>query len=179
MAELRDFLSEEQVKQLEEAGFQVQPKGDYIPKARFDEINTRMKDAETKNAEYVKQLEELNSSKGDAEALKKKIEELSAQASKDQADFETKVAAIKREALINTELIKAGARNTAAIWATTDLSQVVMNGDKLENIEEAIKKSKETDSYLWLTEEKQTFRAGNPVGKEQAPDEMEALTKLL
>jgi len=178
MAELKDFLSEEQVKQLEEAGFQIQPKGDYIPKARFDEVNTRMKDAEAKNADYVKQLEDLNGSKGDAEALKKRIEELSAQASKDQADFETKVAAIKREALINTELIKAGARNTAAIWATADLSQVIMKDDKLENIEEAIKKSKETDSYLWQNEEKQPFKAGAPVGKDVPPDEMEALTKL-
>ena len=74
MAELREFINEETLKALEEAGFIISTKEDHIPKSRFDEVNTRMKEAETKNADYVKQLESLNSSKGDVEALQKQLE---------------------------------------------------------------------------------------------------------
>ena len=77
MAELRELVNEETLKALEEAGFIITTKEDHIPKSRFDEVNTRMKEAETKNADYVKQLESLNSSKENAEALKKQIDELS------------------------------------------------------------------------------------------------------
>lgn len=178
MAELKDFLNDEQLKALEEAGFQVSAKGDYIPKSRFDEINTRMKDAEQKNAEYVKQLEDLNRSKGDTDALNKKIEELSAKASEDQANYESKIAEIKREALINTELVKAGARNNSTIWATADLSKVVVKDDKLEGLDEVIKASKEANPYLWASEDRQPFKAGGAPGKEPKPDEMEELTRL-
>ena len=45
MAELKDLLNEEQMKALEDAGFIVSTKEDHIPKSRFDEVNSRMKEA--------------------------------------------------------------------------------------------------------------------------------------
>lgn len=178
MAELKDFLSDEQLKALEDNGFVVSAKEDHIPKSRFDEINTRMKEAETKNAEYVKELENLNSSKGDVDALKKQIDDMSTKAKADQESYESRILEITRKNLIDTALLKAGAKNNSTIWATADLSKVALTDGKLEGIDDVIKANKEKYPYLWESEEKQVFKAGAPVGKTPPPDEMLELTKL-
>lgn len=178
MAELKELLNEEQLKALEEAGFIVSTKEDHIPKSRFDEVNTRMKEAENKNAEYVKQLEVLNGSKGDVDALKKQIEEMSIKAKEEQESYESRIVEIQRKSLIDNTLLKAGAKNNQTIWATADLSQVAFKDGKLEGLDEIIKASKEQYPYLWESEEKQVFKAGAPVGKAPAPDELMELTKL-
>ena len=178
MAELREFINEETLKALEEAGFIISTKEDHIPKSRFDEVNTRMKEAETKNADYVKQLESLNSSKGDVEALQKQLEEVSTKAKADQESYESRIVEIQRKSLIDNALLKAGARNNQAIWATADLSKVSYRDGKLEGIDDVIKENKERCPYLWESEEKQVFKAGAPVGKAPEPDELMELTKL-
>ena len=178
MAELRELVNEETLKALEEAGFIITTKEDHIPKSRFDEVNTRMKEAETKNADYVKQLESLNSSKENAEALKKQIDELSTKAKADQESFESRIQEIQRKSLIDNALLKAGAKNNQTIWATADLSKVSLSDGKLEGIEEVIKSSKEQYPYLWESEQKPIFKAGVEPGKTPKPDDMMELTKL-
>ena len=178
MAELKDLLNEEQMKALEDAGFIVSTKEDHIPKSRFDEVNSRMKEAENKNAEYVKELENLNSSKGDVEALKKQIEEISTKAKSEQDAYESRIIEIQRKSLIDNALLKAGAKNIQTIWATSDLSKVAYKDGNIEGLEEIIKANKEANPYLWESEEKQVFKAGAPVGKAPAPDELMELTKL-
>jgi len=178
MAELREFITEETLKALEEAGFIISTKEDHIPKSRFDEVNTRMKEAETKNADYVKQLESLNSSKGDVEALQKQLEEMSTKAKADQESYESRIAEIQRKSLIDNALIKAGAKNNQAVWATADLSKVSYSDGKIEGIDDVIKENKERCPYLWESEETPVFKAGAPVGKAPAPDELMELTKI-
>ena len=178
MAELKEFINEETLKALEEAGFIISTKEDHIPKSRFDEVNTRMKEAENKNAEYVKELEVLNGSKGDVDALKKQIEELSTKAKEEQATYESKILEIQRKSLIDNALLKAGAKNIKTIWATADLSQVAFKDGKLEGIDDVIKTNKEENPYLWESEDKPVFKVGAPVGKAPAPDELMELTKL-
>ena len=137
-----------------------------------------MKEAETKNADYVKQLESLNSSKGDVEALQKQLEEMSTKAKADQESYESRIAEIQRKSLIDNALIKAGAKNNQAVWATADLSKVSYSDGKIEGIDDVIKENKERCPYLWESEETPVFKAGAPVGKAPEPDELMELTKI-
>ena len=50
--------------------------GDFVPKSRFNEINTDLKNAKAVVAERDKQLEALKKASGDTEALRAQISEL-------------------------------------------------------------------------------------------------------
>ncbi|GAC42285.1 phage scaffolding protein [Paenibacillus popilliae] len=64
----------------------------FIPKARFDEINSAKKKAEDDLKERDKQLEDLKKSSGDSEALKQQIEKLQGEnkAAKEKYEAEAK-----------------------------------------------------------------------------------------
>ena len=57
--------------------------GNFIPKARFNEVNEKTKDLTSQLADRDKQLKELKKSAGDNDELKAKIESLE-KANKDQ-----------------------------------------------------------------------------------------------
>jgi polyhydroxyalkanoate synthesis regulator phasin len=70
-------LDEETAKKVADASAE-ELKG-FIPKARFDEVNTEKKNLEAAKATLEGQLESLKNSTGDVEAMKKQIETLQAE----------------------------------------------------------------------------------------------------
>lgn len=98
----------------------VEKYGEMIPKARFDEINDRMKTAESNVKERDKQIETLKKSATDNAELQKQISDLQAQ---NKADAEKYAADIKERSRNNSvalALTGKKARNITAAKALVD-----------------------------------------------------------
>lgn len=76
----------------------------FIPKARFDEVNTAKKAAEKDVADRDTQLEELKKSSGDAAELTKKIESLQTENKAAKEKYETEAAALKLSTAVKLAL---------------------------------------------------------------------------
>jgi hypothetical protein len=69
LAELKEMGLDDAIAKKVEAAHTETLKG-YVPKARFDEVNERMKQAETTVKERDTQLDALKNATGDVEGLK-------------------------------------------------------------------------------------------------------------
>lgn len=169
MAELKDILTDEQIAQLKDGGFSVHKDGEFIPMARFNEVNTRMKEAESKVAEMGGQIEELSKQKDKSE-LESALNELNERYTREKAETEARIAQIQKDALIDTELTKAGARDVRAVRATLDLSTVKVIDGKLDGFNDLVEASKKSQDFLWET--KSAFSAGAEVGKQNTKEDV-------
>ncbi len=146
----------------------------FIPKARFDEVNTEKKTLETTLAERNTQLETLKNSTGDVEALKKQIETLQADnKTKDEAHA-AEIKQLKIDTAIASALTDAKAKNLKAVKALLDLEKAELADDgTVKGLTDQIKKLQGSDDskFLFDTEKKkQTFKGAVPgeTGKEDA-----------
>ena len=151
-----DFLKlcvdEELAKKLETAS-QEELKN-FIPKARFDEVNTAKNTAEALVKERDGQLETLRNSTGNVDSLKKQIEDLQKDnKAKDEAHA-AEIKKLQRETADNELLTAAKAKNNKAVIALLDAIEdtVDIDGYRTKRSEqlEAIKKS---DAYLFEAKE--------------------------
>ena len=82
-------LTEEQAKAVMEI-YTEEMKG-YIPKSRFDEVNTAKADLEKQVADRDKQLKTLKEEAKDSEALQNKITELEEANKQTKKDYEVRI----------------------------------------------------------------------------------------
>lgn len=82
--------------------------GAFVPKARFNEINTQLSAAKASLKERDGQLEALRKSSGDAEDLRRQITQL-------QADNAAQLRAWRMDNAVDTALREAGAINPATV----------------------------------------------------------------
>lgn len=155
----------------------------YIPKARFDEVNTEKKKLETTVAERDTQLETLKNSTGDVEAMKKQINDLQADnKTKDEAHA-AEIKQLKIDAAVSAALTGAKAKNEKAVKALLELEKIELNEDgSIKGLEDQIKKLTESDDtkFLFNTETKKTkIKGANPgeAGKED-PDTKVDVSKM-
>ena len=155
----------------------------YIPKARFDEVNTEKKKLETTVAERDTQLETLKNSTGDVEAMKKQIADLqSDNKTKDEAHA-AEIKQLKIDAAVSAALTGAKAKNEKAVKALLELEKIELNEDgSIKGLEDQIKKLTESDDtkFLFNTETKKTkIKGANPgeAGKED-PDTKVDVSKM-
>jgi len=146
----------------------------FIPKARFDEVNTEKKTLETTLAERNTQLETLKNSTGDVEALKKQIETLQADnKTKDEAHA-AEIKQLKLDTAIDSALTDAKAKNVKAVKALLELEGAELLEDgTVKGLTDQIKKLQgaEDSKFLFDTEAKQTKMKGavpGETGKEDA-----------
>lgn len=91
--------------------------GSFVTKARFNEVNTELKQAKDTVQERDSQLEALKKSTGDVEALKNQITELqTANTTKDQ-EHAAELKAAKINNAVEVALITAKAKNAVAVKA--------------------------------------------------------------
>lgn len=103
--------------------------GNYVPKARFNEVNTELKQAKDQVKERDTQLETLKKSTGDVEAMKKQIETLQAEnKTKDEAHSD-EIKKIKIDTAVDKALTAAKAKNHKAVKALLDLSNAELADD--------------------------------------------------
>jgi len=120
-------VEEEVAKKLEEASLE-ELKG-FIPKARFDEVNTAKNSAEALVKERDGQLEKLKNSTGDVEAMKKQIEDLQ-KANKEAADAHAaEIKQLKINNAVDAAITNAKGKNIKAIKALLNLENAELAED--------------------------------------------------
>lgn len=169
-------VDEDLAKKLEEASLE-ELKG-FIPKARFDEVNTAKNTAEALVKERDGQLETLKNSTGDVNALKKQIEDLqNDNKAKDEAHA-AEIKKLQRESVDNELLTTAKAKNAKAALALLDAIEdtVDIEGYKTKRSEqiEALQKS---DSYLFEAKESKKAQVKGATPGEPSDPDTKGLTK--
>lgn len=136
----------------------------FIPKARFDEVNTEKKNLETAVSDRDKQLETLKNSSGDIESLKKQITELQTANAEQLKQHNAEVKQLKTDAAIDAALSAAKAKNNAAARALLkDLDKAEFAEDgTIKGLSEQIKELKKANAWLFDGDAKPVIRGAVP-----------------
>lgn len=162
-------VEEELAKKLETASLE-ELKG-FIPKARFDEVNTAKQTAEALVKERDTQIESLKNSTGDAETLKKQIEDLQKDNKAKDDAHAAEIKKLQRDAVDNELLTSAKSKNSKAALALLDaiddaVDIEVYRTKRSEQIE-ALQKS---DAYLFEAKESKGKMKGATPGESRDTD---------
>lgn len=119
----------------------------FIPKQRFDDVNTAKKQLEQDLKARDEQLTEL--SKIDADGLQAKIKELQDANDLAKTEYEKQLAKQQFDFALKDALSGAKAKNPKAVEALLNKELIKLDGDKLLGLEEQLKTIQENDSYLF------------------------------
>ena len=159
-----------------EAASQEELKG-FIPKSRFDEVNTAKNTAEALVKERDGQIETLKNSSGDVEALKQQIETLQADNAAKAEAHAAEVRKLQRDAIDSELLTGAKAKNPKAVLGLLDVIEDDVDIDvyKTKRTEQlnAVMKS---DEYLFEAKEPKKKMKGAEPGQGTDPN-YDGLTK--
>ena len=149
---------------------------DFIPKARFDEVNNAKNTAEALVKERDGQLETLKNSTGDVESLKQQIHTLQDDnKAKDEAHA-AEIKQLKIDSAIESALTGAKAKNNLAVKALLkDLDKAEIGDDGLiKGLAEQIESLRKSDEYLFEAKEsKRKFKGAEPgEGADPEPKEL-------
>lgn len=123
----------------------------FIPKARFDEVNTAKNHAEDQVKERDKQIEGLKAASGDAESLKKQIETLQAANKQKDSEHAAEIKKLKVDAAVDAALTSAKAKNLKAARALLDLDKAELSDDgTVKGLAEQIEKLKAGDDTKFM-----------------------------
>lgn len=101
----------------------------YIPKARFDEVNNERKKLEIDVKERDVQLENLKGSVGNVDELKTQIEKLQEENKQKDEAHNAEVKQLKLNAAVDAAITNAKGKNLKAIKALLDLENVEIEED--------------------------------------------------
>jgi hypothetical protein len=125
----------------------------FIPKSRFDEVNTELKQSRESVAERDAQLETLKKATGDSDALQKQITDLQL-ANKMLAEAHAaEINQFKLDTAVNSALTAAKARNPETVkpLLRAFLEKAELDGDAVKGLDDEIKKlaAKEETKFLF------------------------------
>lgn len=125
----------------------------YIPKSRFDEVNTAKNQAEESLKERDKQIDGLKASAGDAENLRKQIEQLQTTNKQKDSEHAAEIKRLKLDNAVDVALSAAKAKNLKAVKALLDLSKAEVGDDgTVAGLAEQIKKLQEAEDSKFMFE---------------------------
>lgn len=150
-------LTEEQAKKVMDS-----LDGNFVTKARFNEINEENKTLKKSVSDRDKQLEDLKKSSGDNAALQQQISDLQKQNADQQKAHDEELAKLKLDNAVEIALSGAKARNGKAVKAMLDMSKVKLGEDgKLSGFDEQIEALKKSDAYMFDVQQQFTgFQPG-------------------
>lgn len=123
----------------------------FIPKARFDEVNTAKNHAEEQVKERDKQIEGLKAASGDAESLKKQIETLQAANKQKDSEHAAEIKTLKINAAVDAALTAAKAKNLTATRALLNLDKAELAEDgTVKGLSDQIEKLKAGEDTKFL-----------------------------
>lgn len=154
-----DFIklgfSEEDATKAAEAS-QEELKG-FIPKARFDEVNTEKKNLETTKTTLEGQLETLKNSTGDVEGMKTQIATLQADNATKDKEHAAELKKLKRDAIDESILMESKAKDPKLVKVLFDPIDDSVDEESYKALRnEQVKKLVEAEDkkYLFNTETK-------------------------
>lgn len=125
--------------------------GNYIPKTRFNEVNTELKNHKETLKERDSQLEELKKSVGDSEKLKAQIESLQKENKAKEESHIAEIKKIKIDSAIDKALNEAKAKNLKAVKALLDMDNAELLEDgTIKGLSERIKVLAESEDSSFL-----------------------------
>ena len=147
----------------------------YVPKARFNEVNDSKKQLETTVNDYKNQLDYLKASAGDNEALREQITQLQAQNQKKDEEYQEKLKDMQLTNAIKLS-IGAVAQDSDLVAGLIDKTKLILGDDgKVTGLDEQLKSLKETKAFLFKQEEKPIGNKGffplGPKGSEAGGQE--------
>ena len=160
-------LSEEQAEKAANASAE-ELKG-FIPKSRFDEVNTAKGNAEKSYNDIKTELDKLKASAGDNAALQTQISDLQSQLKDAEAKHTAEIAEMKMSNAIR-EALGDTVQDADLVAGLLDRTKLILSDDgKLTGLDEQIKGLKESKAFLFKPEQKQEqnktgFRIGSNQG---------------
>lgn len=137
--------------------------GGYVDKNKYENLLNEKESLKSQIESRDEQLKELK--KVNPEELKETIARLQKENEDVKADFERKNHELKVNSAVDLALLKEGAKNSRAVRALLDLniSEAKFNEDgSLQGLSDIIKGIKESDSYLFESNEPSTGFKGQP-----------------
>lgn len=141
-------LDEETAKKVLKA-YKESIKDEYIPIARFNEVNEDKKELEEQIKQRDTQLSELKVKANGNEELTNKINELENLNNTTKEEYEEKIKTLRKETNIELALKDMKAKNVKAVKALLDLEKVSLDGENLIGLDEQLKTLKKEESYLF------------------------------
>ena len=122
---------------------------DYVPKARFDEVNENNKELKNQIASRDSQLTELQKAAKGNEDLTKQIADLQAANTKANEEYEAKILQMQKDSALEITLSKSGAKNANALKGMIDLSKCDFKDGGYIGLDEQIAQIKKDNDWLF------------------------------
>ena len=123
--------------------------GDFVTKARFNEVNESKKSLTDQLAERDKQLTTLKKSAGDNEGLKKEIEALQAANKEQKAEFEAQAKALKIDTAVKLAIADS-AQDADIVAGLIDKAKLILGEDgKVTGLTEQVEALKKDKAFLF------------------------------
>lgn len=123
--------------------------GDFVTKARFNEVNESKKSLTDQLAERDKQLTTLKKSAGDNEGLKKEIEALQAANKQQKAEFEAQAKALKIDTAVKLAIADS-AQDVDIVAGLIDKAKLILGEDgKVTGLTEQVEALKKDKAFLF------------------------------
>lgn len=162
---LSELLKKHKDGELDDAQFEAElnkalPE-DWIPKAKYNEVNEARKLADENLKKANATLDELKGKAGLSDEYKAQIDALKAEAKKAEEAHKATIDGMRRDSAINQALASAKARNAKAVRALLDESKLVLNEDgTLSGLKEQLEAVQKDNGYLF--EESDHGEGGKP-----------------
>lgn len=125
--------------------------GNFVPKSRFNEVNTELKKAKEAISERDGQLETLKKSVGDSEEMRKQIEQLQKDNKAKDESHSAEIKRIRIESALDKALADAKAKNLKAVKALLELGDAEIGEDgTIKGLDARIKALMEADDTKFL-----------------------------
>lgn len=151
--------------------------GDFVTKARFNEVNEELKSVKKSVSDRDKQLEDLKKSAGDNTALTQQIADLQKANADQQKAHEQEIEALKFNNAVEMALTGAKAKNVKAVRAMLDDTKIKLGEDgKLTGFDEQIEALKKSDGYMFDVQQQteQQFTGFQPGASTTIPNSKQA-----
>ena len=143
--------------------------GEWIPKAKFNDLNAQLTSEKVLTANSIKELETLKKSVGNNTELQATIEKMKADAEKNKADNDLRFTNMDKTNLLQEALEEAGAvrSNAKLLLKTISLDKLEIVDGKIKDAEALLKPVMEEHKSLFG---KPILKGKDPIIPEGAPE---------
>jgi Phage minor structural protein GP20 len=126
-----------------------------VPRSRLNEKTQTIKDLEKQVSDRDAQLEDLKTKAVGHDDLQKQIQDLQLANDNTKKEYESKLQEQSYNFALDRALMGAKARNPKAVKALLDMEAIKLDGESLLGLNDQLDALKESDSYLFASEEQQ------------------------
>lgn len=133
-----------------------------VPRTRLNDKITEIKELEAQLKERDTQLDELGKKAKDSEELTGEINRLKQENADKDAEYQQKLQQQTFDTKLSDALREAKVRNPKAVKALLEADNIKLDGDKLLGLDDQLSALKESDAYLFASEEKPGLSGRTP-----------------